>query len=337
MSLLTIYMPSRRNLSDSRSAIESALAYVDHVDGRLIISDSSGDPEKRRWLENCSPRLHYVFSEAKTAPENWRAAFSLVDTPFLLPMGDDDVIAFQEGKPDVDLGALPADVVGIRPVTQVWTLEDGVRQSDRFTIEADTTGERLFEYSRKVKGNNSVYYSIFRSEPFLSLMRLFVDHHPTKGGYIDWAICLGLFSAGRLVHDSSWTYRYDLGRWSRMETLTQTKAQLYVEAGLPADSEKYWGLLLFLDLYVFMLRLKHDAAQRHDGSMAARRLFLAPFLRDVIEKPENYDETMHYIVGMIANEQQPDAIFQLCVYLTDCIVPGLKDRYVAFIQAALAA
>lgn len=226
MTLLTIYMPSKRSLAGSRDAIESALAYADHADARLIVSDNSGDMEKRRWLEGRSPRLEAIVSDAESAADNWRAAFGLVETPFLLPMGDDDIVSFRENEEPVDLSTLPADVIGVRPVTQIWTLADGVRQTERFPLIETTPGGRLFEYSRKARGNNSSYYSIFRTAPFLSLMRLFVDSHPTKGGYIDWAICLALFASGRVLHDPSLIYRYDLGRWAEADSLRQTKAKL---------------------------------------------------------------------------------------------------------------
>ena len=41
--------------------------------------------------------------------------------------------------------------------------------------------------------------------------------------------------------------------------LRQTKAKLFTDAGLPEDAEKFWGLLLFLDLYVLLARLPAGA------------------------------------------------------------------------------
>lgn len=337
MTLLTIYMPSNRSLARSRDAIESALAYAAHVDARLIISDNSGDMEKRRWLEARSPRLQAVVSDAQSAGENWRTAFSLVETPFLLPMGDDDLMSFNEDEEPVDLATLPADVIGVRPVTQIWTLDEGVRQTERFVLSEPTPGGRFLEYARKARGNNASYYSIFRTAPFLALMRLFLDSHPTKGGYIDWAVCLALFAGGRLMHDPSLVYRYDLGRWAGAESLQRTKVRLFTEAGLPEDTEKFWGLLLFLDLYVLLARLPLDGAARQDANVASYRMLLKPFLESVAEAPDRFDETTRYIAEMVAAEQRLDTIFQLSVYLSDCIKPGLKDGYVQFYQAALAA
>lgn len=337
MTLLTIYMPSKRSLAGSSDAIESALAYAGHADAQLIVSDNSGDTEKRRWLEGLSPRLQAVVSDAESAADNWRAAFERVKTPFLLPMGDDDLVSFREDEEPVDLAALPADAVGVRPVTQIWTLSDGVRQTERFPLVETTPGARLAEYSRKARGNNSSYYSIFRSAPFLSLMRLFVEEHPTKGGYIDWAICLALFASGRVLHNPSLVYRYDLGRWAEADSLRQTKAKLFTDAGLPDDTEKFWGLLLFLDLYVLLARLPIEPDARQDANLAGYRMFLKPFLQSVVETPEKFDETTRYIAELVAVEQRLDMVFQLAVYLSDCIRPGLKDGYVRFFQAALAA
>ncbi|WEZ83201.1 hypothetical protein P6U16_20450 [Rhizobium sp. 32-5/1] len=67
------------------------------------------------------------------------------------------------------------------------------------------------------------------------------------------------------------------------------------------------------------------------------RISLATFVREVRANPEKYDETTLYLVELIEAETQLDAIFQIALVLTDCVQPGLKERYVRFYQAAIAA
>ena len=103
MTQLSICMPSNRPLATSRGSIESALTHAEKTGARLIVSDNSRDPEKRAFLENRSLNLLYHYSPSEDASSNWMEALSLAETPFLLPMGDDDQIYFNAGETPVDL------------------------------------------------------------------------------------------------------------------------------------------------------------------------------------------------------------------------------------------
>jgi hypothetical protein len=339
MPQLSICMPSNRPWARSRGAIESALAFAERTGARLIVSDNSRDLEKRERVQNLSPHLLYHYSPSADASGNWMEALSLADTPFLLPMGDDDELHFDEGETPIDLSSLPADVVGVRPQTQIWTAASGVCQTECFAIDAASPQERLLEFTSKVMGNNSIYYSIYRTSAFVPLFKLFVEAHPTNGGYCDWSMSMSLFTAGRVIHDSSFIYRYDLGAWDTEERIRKSKTSLYERAGLPADTDKFIALLNFLDVHIFTLRrsLALNAAERNEVLLANGRIALSAFLRNVREKPGDYDEVVHYLAELIEAERDIQSIFQLAVLMTDCIKPGLKDGYVRFFQSAQAA
>ncbi len=339
MTQLSICMPSNRPWARSRNAIESALAYAERTGARLIVSDNSRDPEKRAQLQNLSPHLHYHYSPSEDASGNWMEVLSLVDTPFLLPMGDDDELHWVDGKVPVDLARLPADVVGVRPQTQIWTADAGVLRTETFAIEAASPAERLLEFTRKVMSNNSIYYSIYRTAAFIPLFRLFVTAHPTNGGYCDWSLSMSLFAAGRVIHDPSFIYRYDLGGWDKEEAILQSKRSLYERAGLPADADKFVSLLNFLDVHIFTLRssLSLAAADRNEVLLTNGSIAMSAFLRDVRERPGDYDEVVCYLAELIEAERDIQSIFQLAVLLADCVKPGLKDGYVRFFQSAQAA
>lgn len=339
MAQLSICMPSNRPWTTSRDAIESALVYAEKTGARLIVSDNSRDPEKRSALQNRSPSLLYHYSPSEDASGNWLEALSLADTPFLLPMGDDDQIHFNEGNTPVDLSLLPDDIAGVRPHTQIWTAENGVCQTETYTIDAPSPAERLQEFSRKVMGNNSMFYSIYRTSVFPSLFRFFTQTHPTKGGYCDWSLTFALITAGRMIHDPSLIYRYDLGIWATGEGIAAASSNLYLKAGLPADSEKYAALLRFLDVHVFTLRpsLQLSPEERGNVLLMNGRLAVAEFLQGVRTNAADYDEVVVYLAELIEQERDIDSIFHLALLMTDCIKPGLKDGYIRFFQAAATA
>jgi hypothetical protein len=339
MPQLSICMPSNRNLAKSKASIESALAYAEAVGARFILSDNSRDPEKRAFFEGRSACLTYVVPDNDDPMVNMMTALSHVDTPFLLPMGDDDEVHLLDGETPVDLASLPADVAGVRPRTQIWTTGEGVTRTERFTIDAEAPDERLMEYNQKARGNNTIYYSIYRTSLFKPLLELFYAAHPTRGGYCDWALCLSLFACGKMIHDPSMVYRYDLGRWSHQKDIDDTKLFLYRMVGLPDTAENFWALLVFVDLHIFLMRggLPLTLEDRQKALLMNCRISLATFVREVRASPKKYDETTLYLVELIEAETQLDAILQIVLVLTDCIQPGLKERYVRFYQAAVTA
>lgn len=332
-------MPSNRNLKRSKASIESALAYAEAVGASFVLSDNSRDPEKRAYFEGCSPCLTYVVPDNDDQLVNMITALSKVETPFVLPMGDDDEVHLLDGETPIDLANLPPDVAGVRPRTQIWTADGGVTRTERFNIDADTADERLLEYNQKARGNNTIYYSIYRTSLFKPLLELFYAAHPTRGGYCDWAICLSLFACGKIVYDPSMVYRYDLGRWAHQKSIDDTKLSLYRMVGLPDTAENFWALLVFVDLYIFLMRdgLPLTPQDRQKALMMNCRIALTTFVREAGANPEKFDETTLYLVERIEAETQLDVIFQLALMLTDCIQPGLKDRYVRFYQTATAA
>lgn len=336
MAQLSICMPSNRPLTKSLGAIESALTYAEKTGARLIVCDNSRDPEKRAFLQNRSPNLLYHYSQSEDVSGNWQEAMSLADTPFLLPMGDDDEIHFSASETPVDLSSLPDDVIGVRPQTQIWTAENGVCQTECYTIDASSPGDRLQEFTRKVMGNNSIYYSIYRTNVFVPLLRFFTQAHPTNGAYCDWSLSLALISAGKMIHDPSLIYRYDLGVWATEQGIAAASSDLYQKAGLPADSEKFAALLRFLDVHVFTLRrsLALSPAERDEVLLMNGRLAMAEFLQSVRTNAADYDEVVVYLAEMIEQERDIQSIFHLALLMTDCIKPGLKDGYIRFFQAA---
>ncbi|WP_428426110.1 hypothetical protein [Pararhizobium sp.] len=334
MTQLTLCMPSNRDLQHSTAAIETALIYADKRDCRLVVSDNSGDPQKRARYENSHPRLTYVVPDGDGGLQNMASALSKVETPFLMPMGDDDEIYGLDDKQPLDLSALPGDVIGVRPQTFIWTNEKGVQQVDRFSVTADDAGSRLLEYNGKANGNNGLYYSAYRSDLFKGLFSLFSQAHPTHGGYCDWALSFAFCAAGKFLTDASTVYRYDLGRWASSSKLEAAKTSLYLQAGLPDTAEHYSALLRFIDVHVFLIGLPLSGAERRDAQTANARLALRTFLHEVAKTPDQYDPEVVYLAELTGQTPDLDTAFQISLLIIDRLQEGLAEKYVRFVKAA---
>lgn len=336
MSLLTLCMPSNRNLEGSRRAIEQALAYCEARDAVLVISDNSDDAEKQAYWRGRSPRIRYLTSSGTDALTNFLASVTAADTPFILQIGDDDGLSIDPAQPAFDLSGLPADFMGVRVKTLVEITGHGIVRTKEFSIDAATPGERILEYSRKAEGDNSAFYSIFRREPYLNMMRLFQDHHPIKGGFIDWAMSLSLFAYGRMAYDPSTIYHYNADQWAGQERVEKKNLELFAAAGLPPHTTLFQPLLMALDVFIFVGRpgtpLSREAAL-NAISMASGGM-LEGFLGAVTRNPDSYSETIRYIVDLAKAETDSFARFQLGLVMVDQLKPGLKDGYVAFYRAA---
>lgn len=338
MPELSICMPSNRSLAQSRAAIDSAIAYCEARNAVLIVSDNSGDPEKRAYLAGRSPLLTVI--DAGDAPPlvNMRLALDAATTPFVMPMGDDDQIAVAEGQPAFDLASLPGDYIGVLPVSVPFSALHGQMQTKGFALASDDPAERIGQYVAGAQGNNSLYYSMFRRDVFTSLIHAFAEHHPTKGMYCDWALMLALICYGKMAHDPGTVFRYNMGKWDSVEKIDGMVVDLYRNAGLPAEATKFDGLLMYLDLFVLSMRsgspVQPEQRQRL-GRIVTNRL-LGPFIQKVANAPEDYDGTVRHLATMAIEEQDSFMQFQIALMMVDRLQPGLKDRYVAFVKAMMA-
>ncbi|GEO83383.1 MULTISPECIES: glycosyltransferase family 2 protein [Alphaproteobacteria] len=338
MPELSICMPSNRNLAEARAAIDSALAYCEARDALLIISDNSGDAEKRAYLEGLSPRLTLIDAGNATLSENLRLALNAATTAFIMPMGDDDEIRAVEGMPAFDLASLPYDYVGVLPVSIPFSVARGDMEAKAFALTAEDPGERIAQYSSGAKGNNSLYYSIFRRDVFNSMMHDFLEYHPTKGLYCDWAIIVTMICYGKMAHDPGTVFRYNMSNWDSAQKTGQSNADLYRSAGLPADAAKFHGLLLYLDVFVLVMRSGSPVppAERQRLARIVNNRLLASFITGVANAPQDYDGTLRHLATMAVDENDSFVAFQIALMMIDRLQPGLKDRYVAFFKAVMA-
>lgn len=336
---LSICMPSNRDLAGSRLAIESALAYCEARDALLIVADNSGDAAKREWLKGLSPRLVHIDSDEPDFHKNLARVYDAATTPFVMPMGDDDVLLADPDQPAFDLKDLPEDHVGVYPVSIVFSQDGAEMPRKSLALDQDEPGERISAYIAGSKGNNSFYYGIFRRDVFDALTRLFLDYHPTRGAYCDWAFSMTLAAYGKMAHDPGTVFRHNIGTRDTSEKIARHTAELYREAGLPEGSEKYERLLMFLDLFIMATRKDTPLVPVQKQKLTAdiARLMLSVFVREVAAAPHEFDGTLRYLIDLALDEKDSFGLFQLGLMMADSVQPGLKNRYVDFVRQAMAA
>ncbi|MBB4066930.1 hypothetical protein [Gellertiella hungarica] len=336
MSLLSICMPSNRNLAASRKSIEAALAFAEARDAQLIVADNSEDAEKAAWWQGRSDRLHMLDTRGKAVFDNYLATIMAAQTPFILQLGDDDMIGIDASVPSFDLATLPDDFMGVRPRTELTVTGQGVVRSKTFSIDSPTPSGRIREYSEKAKGDNSAFYSIFRREPYLGLMRLFGNHHPIKGGFADWAMALALFAYGRMAYDPSIIYQYNADQWSTPEKTAARNLQLFQDVGMPPHTTLFQPLLMTLDVFTFVARPGTPLSREEalDAMSVIGGEMLNGFLNQVVRQPKDYSEKIGYLAELARAETDAFARFQLALIMVDDLKPGLKDAYVRFYQMA---
>lgn len=334
--LLSVLMPSNRNLAGSRKAIETALAFCEKRDALLIVSDNSGDPEKRQLLRNASNRLRYVQPADDTPHTNLRTVLDAADTEFVLMMGDDDELFASPKDQPLDLSSLGPDCIGVRPLVAVANAEGRVIRVKDFPILDETPGQRVMRYNEKAGGDNACYHSIFRRRPLADLITFFLDHHPLKAGYCDWALTCVMFAYGTLPYDPGVVFKYNYHQWDSTEKVDGQRQSIYAAVNLPAEAERFKLLLLYLD--VAILALRRDSPLDGDGRRSlleeAGRPILNGFLKTIASQQHLSDRRTIELARAIRDAKADEQI-ELALQTLDCLQPGLTDRYRAFHRVAM--
>jgi hypothetical protein len=336
----TICIPSNRPLATSKEFLESAIDYAGKCGMAVVISDNSGDPEKLAFFQNGPDYLTYLSDSPDDAPGNVLAALSAVTSDFVLMLGDDDRVAYREGAAPFDFSTLPADIVGVKPRIELIGADGGIMDVNDFTIDAEDAAARVIEYSRKMRGGNSTYYSFFRTKEFHDIYRLFVTHHPTRAGNSDFAIVYALLASGRLLHDPNTTIRYDNARWHYIGSAATAIDTILKTAGVPPEAQPYMLLFHFLDSYVLIFRNTSNLPliERYRAAYAVTVMYLNRLLHRREQFPASFPLAGELFApleeALKADDPDLDRIFHIAGLIADRLKPGLKERYDNYLVAA---
>lgn len=336
MKQLSVCMPSNRGFERSFRSIETALAFCQARDAVLIVSDNSCDAEKAAYWQGRSQHLIYLPDAPIEPNANGRNSLLPVETPFLMPMGDDDELFALDNYPAIDLADLAPDVIGVKPAVELFLDGTDLSVPRVYDVDAETPGERLRQYIDRNEGDNSTFYTIFRTEPYLSLREFFLAVHPTRGSYADWQMVMALIVAGKLLLDRSILFRYNVAAWATPEAVETNAKYLYTSVGLPENFRDYNSLLRWMDLFVFSNRRGVVPTREALADVQAGELsdLLNLGLRISIEQAAGTRPDLAELAQKGLQERNPTLKFLHCAAVLDCYQPGLKAKYIAFLKAA---
>lgn len=339
MAKAAIFIPSNRKLKESLEPIWSAIRYAQARGMSVVISDNSGDPEKREYFSAAPAHVVYLPDGPATGSENALRAIDATDADFVTMLGDDDSIATDAGHQAFDFSAVPDDVAGIKPRIEVVGADGEVISTNTFTIDATDPAARVIEHTRKMGGGNSSFYSFFRRDAFQSILEIFAKQHPTGAGTADFAMVYALVAGGRIIHDPSTVLRYNNANWDGQASAEQSMKGIFSSAGLPEKAGLYLLLFHFLDAYVLMFRTSSHLppVERYKAAYAVAMVFLKRLIYRIKESPFLYDDISDLVAPLTEAVESADPdlnrIFHVAGLIADRVKPGLKQQYDHYLLA----
>jgi hypothetical protein len=332
-------MPSNRRFAEAAASIDSAIAYVEARGYHLVVSDNSGDPEKAAHYRDRSDHMTYLVNPGLVPTANLLATLDAARSAFVLPMGDDDLLTAVAGEAPFDFASINDDVVGVRPVLDVWAAGEGVLRRDTFAIEGEGPLDRIQDYARKFTGDNVLYYAMYRAKHLREIIDLIDRFHPTSRGDLDWAIVYSLLMAGRVLVDPSTIYRYDIGRWRRTAGIEAAVKGFYRDAGFGEAALPFAPMFHFMDCYALAFRpsLALGEVARIKGLYGFAMIYLGPLLRRSEREPQVFAGIEPALAGIRAALAQPDDyltnVYEACAIASEQLKPGLAAGAMQWLAA----
>ena len=259
---LSICIPSKRNLEESRASISSAIGFCDITGSELVVSDSSGEKNKSEMWNNIPlPFMNYLKNENNEESkwsDNWYNGIQNCSGNFIGVVSDDDIIVNLE-KSIIDYKEIShTDLAGIKPIISLWNSKQGIYKLNNFNIDGNTAIERIKQYHVLSAGNNTTYYSFLKKEILNDIYKL-LKHHPTKGGYLDWAISRACVASGKIFLDASKLLVYKNNNWfGDQEFINKQAIKLYEDCNLGVIGAHMCELFSALDVFILIMRKKSN-------------------------------------------------------------------------------
>lgn len=256
MTKLSICVPSHEKFSGSKQTIDNLydLSRLNNIE--CVVSDNSNDALKSNfWCDRVDSSFKYSISKENNALDNWRYALGHAQSDFTIVLSDDDML---HTLPGFDLGKIkiPKGSIGIRPSMALYHESVGIYKLNNFEITDTRAIDRVKTYLKSNGGANTTLFSAYETQ---SLKRFFNDTlngHPTSGGYMDWAIVLGLISTGPLLKCQELLYVYNNRNWFTKEDTDRNIFKTFSDVGLPKDCSQILPVLQALDSFIFITRVQ---------------------------------------------------------------------------------
>lgn len=339
MSNLSICIPSKRKLIDSKNSIESALHYINNSKNtEFHISDNSEDPAKKEYFDAIvNPNIHYKDSKGADAPLNWRNAISSASGDFIGILNDDDLLIKIDPTTSLDSSEL-VNCIGFRPNIAVWEKEKGIVRQTSFEIVGETALQRVQKYFQINQGNNNTIYSFMRKDILKDIHYLNFEANPTGGWYNDWAMVLGYVSSGNIFTDHSSLYIYDNHNWAgTSQEITARIESLFTGCGLIKRSIIFLPLFNAIDSFIFIGRKSTPISRQEalDAGIFALTLYLKSFIQSFQKNPDVFTEIEKNTIRILISSIGLREILNAVLEVINAHAPEATDKYRYFYTTAL--
>ena len=336
---LSICIPSKRNLVDSKSSISSAIGFCDSTGSELVISDNSGNKEKSEmWKKIPLPFMKYLDNQNNTNSvwsDNWYNGIKNCSGSFIGIVSDDDILV-NIGDSAIDYKNINHnDIVAIKPIISLWNSQTGVYKQNNFNIDANEAAERIKQYYSLANGNNTTYFSFYKSNILNDIFKL-LKYHPTKGGYTDWSIVLACVASGKILVDPSKQLIYKNNNWFGDQKYIYNQVnKLYIDCGLGEDGIIVSALLDALDGFILIMRKNSNIDI--DQKIEAAELVLNSNIKKFIETHKTYSHVklsrdMINNINNIKLDMKIDEKLNFCIDIIASFFPLLREEYEQFYQ-----
>ncbi len=338
---LSICVPSKRSLEDSRASISSAIGFCDMTGSELVVSDSSGEKNKSEMWNNIPlPFMNYIKNENKKDSkwcDNWYNGIKNCSGNFIGVVGDDDIIVNLE-KSLVDYKEInQTELAGIKPIITLWNSKQGVYKLNNFNIDRNTAIERLKQYHDLSAGNNTTYYSFFKKEILNDIYKL-LKHHPTKGGYLDWSISWACVASGKVLTDVSKLLIYKNNNWfGDQEFINKQAIKLYEDCGVGEIGCYMSPLFNALDVFILIMRKKSNVPfeEKLEAAEYALNFHLNQLIHNSNRGPHHFFKKVACEIEKINIEENIELKLKKALTILKCQFPNLVDDYLLFYEKSI--
>jgi hypothetical protein len=251
---LSICLPSHAPMAIAHQTLDNVRDLCRLECLEVIVSDNSNDANKEvRLSAMSSPSFRYLKSSASNAIGNWTNALRHASGELACFLSDDDLLMPMPGfSPEVM--DVPSDVIGIRPQMALYTEATGIYAHTNFDITEVRAIDRVRAYFERNGGANTTLFSCFRRTLLQDMLYGIDEFHPTRAGYIDWSIVIGLISSGPLLADRRLLYVYNNRNWAHADDIARNTVKTFVDSGLPADAAQILQPLSAIDSFAAICR-----------------------------------------------------------------------------------
>ncbi len=335
---LSICIPSNREHTCSKATISSALNFCDLSSSELIVSDNSADIKKSRFWENINLDFFKYDSDAPTGSyQNWHNALKKSSGLYTGILSDDDLILNIDESPVNYFEIDRNNVFGIKPIIQLWNEKVGTYSTNNFNIANDNAKDRVHTYITKANGNNTTLYSFYKKNIFYDLMELSL-HHPTKGGYVDWAFVTGLVSSGKVLIDPTKLLLYKNNNWfGTKEFINEQDQKLYNSCGLSKRGSNFSPLFRALDSFIYVAR-KSSPVNREEIIEAAKYIFeinFSAFYQKFKNNPHLFSEKEGIVISKFKEHDSIEKKLDSSLAVIEVFKKDLVEKYLNFYNVSL--